>query len=79
MLNKFESMKTLKNLLLLLFVSLSYSLFAQSAPVSPTESGSGDPVGVPLDAGLITILILVVAGLSYFAFVFYKKKIKEAK
>ena len=73
-------MKTFKNFLLLIFVSLSYNLFAQTEPPHPGDPGSGDTgVGVPLDAGLITILILLVAGLTYFAFVYYKKKIKEAK
>ena len=73
-------MKTFKNFLLLIFVSLSYNLFAQTEPPHPGDPGSGDTgVGVPLDAGTITILILIGAGISYYVFTVYRKKTKEVK
>ncbi len=62
-------MKILKALAVVALVLGSTYLFAQGGP--PDPGGDGDPVGAPLDGGIITFL--VGAGISYFS---YKKKRK---
>ena len=80
-------MKNIKKSLIILFISLSYNLIAQ--PPKPNDVtadantggplGGPGPVSTPLDPGLIPMIILLVAIITYFIFVSYKKKINELK